>query len=417
MKEYSPVVEKFLRYVKVDTESVPEIETIPSSEKQKDLSRMLVEELKEMGASNAFMDDHGYVYAEIPSNIENDKKVPVLGFVAHVDTSPAVTGKDVKPSIVENYDGSDIVLNKDLGYILSPNEFPELKNYIGQDLIVTDGNTLLGADDKAGVAEIMAMAEFLLKNPDIKHGSIKIGFTPDEEVGKGADLFDVKGFGADFAYTIDGGQIGELEYENFNAASGKVKIYGKSIHPGAAKGQMINAILLAMEFQGMLPAFDNPAYTELYEGFFHLDGINGSVDNVTMDYIIRDHDRELFEEKKETFKKIGDYLNDKYGKGTFDVIVKDSYFNMKEKIEPHMHLISNAKKAMESLGITPIITPIRGGTDGARLSYMGLPCPNICTGGHNFHGRYEYIPVQSMEKIVELIIEIIKIYGSADERL
>lgn len=404
------VKDRFLRYVKIDTQSAEDMDMVPSTEKQWDLANLLVKELKEMGASDVKLDnEHCYVYATIPSNI--DKDVPVIGFISHMDTSPALSGKDVNPRIVENYDGGDIVLNKEENIVLSSTKYPTLKKYVGQDLIVTDGTTLLGSDDKAGVAEIMTLAETLLSNPDIKHGTIKIGFTPDEEVGRGVDFFDVEGFGADFAYTVDGGELGELEYENFNAAGAKVNFQGISIHPGSAKNQMINALLLAVEFQNMLPVNENPMYTEKYEGFYMLSTLEGSVDTAKATYIIRDHDRQKFEEKKKRFQKIADYLNDKYGEGSVSVTITDSYYNMKEKVEPYFHLIDNAKKAMEELGVTPIISPIRGGTDGARLSYMGLPCPNICTGGTNFHGRYENIPVQSMEKVVEILLKIVELYS------
>lgn len=413
-QKYTDVIERFLRYVQIDTESVPDAEPVPSSEKQKNLARLLKTELEEMGAANVRMDEHAYIYAELPSTMKKRIAVPVLGFIAHMDTSPAVSGKDVKPRIVSSYDGTDIVLNAEKNIILSPSVFPSLTAYKGQDLIVTDGTTLLGADDKAGVAEIMSMAKHLLAHPEIEHGTIKIAFTPDEEVGRGADFFDVEGFGADYAYTVDGGALGELEYETFNAASGKLYINGKSIHPGSAKGQMINAILVGMEFQSLLPAFENPAYTEQYEGFYHLDNMSGSVESAVLDYIIRDHDMQKFEEKKAFFVKAADFLNEKYGEGTVKAVVKDSYFNMKEKILPHMHLIDNAKKAMESLGIEPVISPVRGGTDGCRLSYMGLPCPNLCAGGMNFHGRYEYASVQSMEKIVLLLLKIIDIYSGGN---
>jgi tripeptide aminopeptidase len=403
------VTERFLKYVKIDTESMEDVEAVPSTEKQKDLANILVEELNEIGASDVRTDEHGYVYATIPAT--SKKELPTLGFISHMDTSNAISGKDVKPRIITNYDGSDIVLNEELKIFMEVLQFPKLKNYIGQDLIVTDGTTLLGADDKAGVAEIMTMAETLLTHPEIEHGTIKIGFTPDEEVGRGPDFFDVKGFGADFAYTVDGGEIGEMEYENFNAAGAKLQIQGISIHPGSAKDKMLNALLLAMEFQNMLPVQQNPMYTELYDGFFMLSNLSGGVDSATATYIIRDHDKAKFEEKKERFQKIADYLNAKYGEGTFKVTIKDSYYNMKEKIEPHMHLIDNAKKAMEEIGITPLVVPIRGGTDGARLSYKGLPCPNLCTGGHNFHGRYEYVSIQSMEKVVNLLLKISELYS------
>lgn len=411
---YSDVVERFLRYVQIDTESVPDQEQVPSSEKQKDLARVLVKELEEMGASNVRMDAHGYVYAEIPSTMKRRIAVPVLGFIAHMDTSPAVSGKNVKPRIVKEYDGGDIVLNEKQNIVLSSLDFPHLSAYKGKDLIVTDGNTLLGADDKAGVAEIMSMAKQLLSHPEIEHGTIMLGFTPDEEVGRGADFFDVEGFGADYAYTVDGGALGELEYETFNAASGHLVIHGRSIHPGSAKNQMINAIMVGMEFQSLLPVFQNPAYTEGYEGFYHLDSMHGSVDTAELTYIIRDHDMQKFEEKKAFFKKAANFLNEKYGNGTINVTVKDSYFNMKEKILPHMHLIENAKSAMKALGITPLISPVRGGTDGCRLSYMGLPCPNLGTGGMNCHGRYECACVQSMEQTVSLLLKIIGVYSGEE---
>lgn len=407
----SDVIERFLQYVQIDTESIPDCEQVPSSEKQKNLAGLLAEQLTKMGASDVRMDDHGYVYAQLPSTMKRRNAVPVLGFIAHMDTSPAVSGKHVNPRIVENYDGGDIILNRDLPVVLSPAVFPELSSYRGQDLIVTDGTTLLGADDKAGIAEIMSMAKYLLEHPELEHGTVKIAFTPDEEVGRGADFFDVKGFGADYAYTVDGGALGELEYETFHAASGKLTIHGKSIHPGAAKGQMINALLVGMEFQSLLPAFENPAFTEGYEGFYHLDSMSGTVDTAFLDYIIRDHDRAKFEAKKVFFQKAGDFLNEKYGCATVIATVKDSYYNMKEMILPHIHLIENAKKAMQELGIQPLIAPVRGGTDGCRLSYMGLPCPNLGTGGRNCHGRYEYASVQSMEKTVELLLRIISIYS------
>lgn len=406
------LIERFLSYVKIDTESVEDVECFPSTEKQKVLGNRLVEELKELGAQDVSMDEYGYVFATIPAT--TTEELPTIGFISHMDTAPAMTGANVKPRIVSEYDGNDIVLNEELGIVLSPVKYPDLKKYTGKDLIVTDGTTLLGADDKAGVAEIMTLAEYLLSNPQIPHGTIKIGFTPDEEVGCGVDFFDVKRFGADFAYTVDGGELGEIEYENFNAAGAKLTINGMSIHPGSAKGKMKNAILMAMEFQGMLPAEQNPAYTEGYEGFYHLDSITGNVDHAVANYIIRDHDLTSFEAKKERFGKTADFLNEKYGQGTFQVQIKDSYYNMKEKVEPHIHLIENAKKAMEQLEITPIVVPIRGGTDGARLSYMGLPCPNLCAGGHNFHGRYEYICVQSMEQIVEVLKNIVTLYSTPE---
>lgn len=405
------VIDRFLKYVAVDTESVEDAECFPSSEKQKNLAKMLVKELQAIGAENPRMDDYGYVYATIPAT--SDKKVPVLGFLAHMDTSPAMSGKDVKPRIVKNYDGGRIVLNENENISMDADMFPSLSRNIGKDLIVTDGTTLLGADDKAGIAEIMTMAELLLKDKSIPHGTIQIAFTPDEEVGAGVDHFNVEGFGAEFAYTVDGGALGEIEYENFNAASGKLKIHGQSIHPGSAKGKMVNALLVGMEFQQMLPVAQNPAYTEGYEGFFHLDRMTGGVEEAELFYIIRDHDKVKFEEKKNRFEKTAAFLNEKYGAGTVECKVQDSYYNMKEKVEPYMFLIDNATKAMEDLGIAPIITPIRGGTDGARLSFMGLPCPNLCTGGENYHGKFEYVPVQDMEKIVEFLLQLIKVYQEA----
>lgn len=402
----SSAVEKFLRYVSYDTQSKDEQDHLPSTEKQFVLANVLAEELKAMGASDVKVDSQCYVTASIPANTR--RNVPVLGFIAHMDTAPAFSGCGVKPQIIKNYDGSPVLLQGVPGLFLDPAEFPDMLDYVGKDLITTDGTTLLGADDKAGVAEIMAMAQFFLEHPEIPHGQIKIGFTPDEEVGCGADGFDVAGFGADVAYTVDGGALGELEYENFNAAGAKVRIHGSSIHPGSAKGKMKNALLIGMEFQNMLPIFENPMYTEGYEGFYHLDMMRGSVEEALMDYIIRDHDREKFEQKKKQFLLTADFLNQKYGPGTVEAEIKDSYYNMKEKIEPHMYLIDLAKEAMEELSIQPKICPIRGGTDGARLSYMGLPCPNLCTGGHNFHGKYEYICIQSMEKVTELLILLVQ---------
>lgn len=404
----SKVVENFLRYVAIDTQSQDDQEAVPSTEKQKTLARLLVEELSALGVADAHTDEHGYVYGTIPAT-PGKEELPVLGFIAHMDTSPAVSGANVQARIVKEYDGGDIRLGGE--WVLSPSVFPELQGYKGMDLIVTDGSTLLGADDKAGVAEIMAMTAVLMGNPDIPHGAIKVGFTPDEEVGRGPDFFDIKGFGADFAYTVDGGALGELEYENFNAANVKVTYRGNGIHPGNAKGRMINALHLAMELQQMLPPLETPAGTEGYEGFYHLDRLEGCVDEAHAVYIIRDHDKEKFAQKKERFQKIVDYLNDKYGAGTITAEIRDSYYNMKEKILPHFHLIENAKRAMVDLGITPNIIPIRGGTDGGRLSYEGLPCPNLGTGGHNFHGRYEYIPVQSMERTVSLLLRITAIYS------
>ena len=402
----SKVIEKFLNYVKIDTRSDENSTACPTTAKQHNLAKLLVKELEEMGAEDITYDtEHCYVYASIPASEGCDGR-PVLGFIAHMDTAPAVTGENVKPRIIENYDGKDIVLNEEKNIVMKVSDFPELVAYTGKRLIVTDGTTLLGADDKAGVAEIMTMAEQLLLSRDIPHGKIRIGFTPDEEVGAGADHFDVKLFGADYAYTVDGGKLGELEYDNFNAAGAKVTFHGRSVHPGDAKNKMVNALLLAMEFQNMLPVFENPMYTEKYEGFYHLDLLSGSVEKAQAEYIIRDHDKDKFEQKKETFLRIGAYLNEKYGKDTVQIDMKDSYYNMREIIEQHMQLIENAKAAMEETGVNPIVVPIRGGTDGARLSYMGLPCPNLCTGGHNFHGRFEYICADSMEKIVEILLKL-----------
>jgi len=403
-------IERFLRYVKVDTQSDEYSGLHPSTTKQHNLAKMLVEELQEMGAQEITYDrEKCYVYATVPAT-PGCEAAPVLGFISHMDTSPAVTGENVKPRIVENYDGKDIILNATENVIMRVEDFPELKELAGEDLIVTDGTTLLGADDKAGVSEIMTMAAYFLSHPEQKHGKIRIGFTPDEEIGEGADHFDIAFFGADYAYTVDGGALGELEYENFNAAGAKLIINGRNTHPGSAKGKMKNSILIAQEFQGLLPTFENPIYTEGYEGFFHLDAINGNVDKVVCEYIIRDHDRKLFEEKKAFFLECRDFLNRKYGVGTVCVEMKDSYYNMREIMEEHMHLIENAKAAMEELGIEPKVSPIRGGTDGARLSFMGLPCPNLCTGGANYHSRFEYAHVQGMEKTAQLLVEIARRY-------
>lgn len=402
----SKVIDRFLHYVSFDTQSEDDREQVPSTEKQRVLAQELKRELEEMGASEVRLSENGYVYAVIPATSEKETKA--LGFISHMDTAPAMTGANVRPRIVKGYAGGDLVLNEEKGIVMKVKDFPGMKDCVGKDLIVTDGTTLLGADDKAGVAEIMTMAEYFLSHPEIPHGKICIGFTPDEEVGRGADFFDVEGFGAQAAYTVDGGPIGELEYENFNAASGKVDISGRGVHPGSAKGSMVNALLVGMEFQSLLPAFENPMYTEGYEGFFHLDQLSGNVESAHMEYIIRDHDMEKFEKKKELFGAAADYLNKKYGEGTVTARVKDSYYNMREKIEPdNLYLIDTAKAAMESFGVASVVSPIRGGTDGARLSYMGLPCPNLCTGGYNFHGKYEFIPVQSMELMVEILKDIV----------
>lgn len=403
------VVEKFLKYISIDTQSDDSSSSTPSTAKQLDLAKLLYEELNSLGLKNVSLDDKGYVMATLPSNI--DKKVPVIGFIAHMDTSPDMSGKDIKPQRVENYDGGDIILNKEKNIVLSPTEFPELKKYVGNTLLTTDGNTLLGADDKAGIAEIMTAIEYLVKNPQIKHGEIKIGFTPDEEIGRGVDYFDVKKFGAEYAYTIDGGGIGEIEYENFNAAYAKIIINGRNIHPGYAKGKMYNSLLIAMELNSLLPVNERPEYTSGYEGFYHIIKFNGNVEKTTIEYIIRDHDKTKFEQKKEFVKKVCDFINTKYPSGTAVLELKDQYYNMREKIEPVMHIIDIVKKAMELTDVKPVIVPIRGGTDGSRLSYMGLPCPNIFAGGHNFHGKMEYIPIESMEKAVQVILKIIELYS------
>ncbi|MDD6075064.1 MAG: peptidase T [Otoolea sp.] len=400
------VTERFLRYVSYDTQSAEEKESVPSTDKQFALAELLAKELREMGAADVTVSDHAYVFATVPATVE--KRVPTIGLIAHMDTSPDCSGSHVRPHIVENYDGGDVLLNKEQQIWLRVSEFPFLADCAGTDLIVTDGTTLLGADDKAGVAEIMAMAAKLLAHPEIPHGTIRIGFTPDEEVGRGPDFFDVKAFGADLAYTVDGGALGELEYENFNAASAKVTIHGVGIHPGSAKGIMKNASLLGMEFQSLLPVFENPMYTENYEGFFHLHQFTGDVETAKLHYLIRDHSAEKFVEKKQIMEAAAGFLNRKYGEGTVELTIRDSYRNMKEMVEPYPELLETAKAALKSHGVEPKVVPIRGGTDGARLSFLGLPCPNLCTGGYNYHGRFECIPVQSMEKMVEVLEEIIK---------
>ncbi len=403
----SRVVERFLRYIKIDTSSSEESDSFPSTEKQFVLARLLADELREMGARDVYLDDrYCYVYATIPASIGREKE-KVTGFIAHMDTSPETTGTDVKPQIIVNYDGKDIPLGVS-GLVLSPQSFPELKRYVGLSLITASGDTLLGGDDKAGIAEIMTMAEKLLNEPGkYSHGEIRIAFTPDEEIGSGVDRFDVKRFGADYAYTVDGGALGELEYENFNAASLEVQVKGVTVHPGEAKDKMKNASRIAMEFDSMLPAQMRPENTSGYEGFFHLCSMTGNVEDAFLSYIIRDHSRELFENKKKTALEIADIINEKYGADVIQLKIEDSYYNMREKIEPNfMFLVDNVSKCMKKLSIEPVITPIRGGTDGARLSFMGLPCPNICTGGHNFHGKYEYICIESMEKISELLTDV-----------
>lgn len=404
------VTERFLRYVKVDTQSAYDQKTMPSTEKQKNLGRMLVRELQELGVQQAEMDEHGYVYAKIPAS-EGREHLPALGFIAHMDTSPAVSGANVQPRVIAHYDGSAVVLNAEQGIVMSPEEFPGLLQCIGKDLIVTDGTTLLGADDKAGVAEIMTMAERMLLDTQIRHGEICIAFTPDEEIGQGTAAFDIERFGAQYAYTVDGGPMGQLEYENFNAASAKITICGKGVHPGEAKNMMKNALLIAMELNNMLPAAEIPGCTDGYEGFYHLESLSGDVEQARLSYIIRDHDKECFETRKERMQKIAGYLNEKYGDGTIELKLRDSYYNMKEIIEQHYHLVERAEEAMRSLGIDPQIVPIRGGTDGATLSHRGLPCPDLGSGGYHFHSRYEFIPVQSIEGIVEILLKIAELYA------
>lgn len=401
------LLNRFLRYVAVDTQSNEESQSQPSEAKELNLLRMLCDELRAMGIE-AVLDEWGYVMATIPSNI--DRKVPAIGFIAHVDTSPDASGKDIKPQIICNYDGSEIELKGVPGLSLSPAQFPELLDFKGKTLITTDGTTLLGADDKAGVAEIMNAAQYIMEHPEFGHGEIKIGFTPDEEIGRGVVKFDVKRFGADYGYTMDGGAEGELEYENFNAASANIHIQGCNVHPGYAKDKMLNAIHVATEFDALLPAQQRPEHTRDYEGFFHLIGIKGTVECADINYIIRDHDRAKFEQKKKQILSCAEFLNGRYGDGTVTATVKDQYYNMREQVEPHYHVVEKAIKAMEMAGIKPKIQPIRGGTDGANLSFRGLPCPNIFAGGFNFHGKMEWVPLESMEKASEVILNIIQLY-------
>ena len=402
------LIDRFLRYVSVDTQSNPESESQPSAAKELDLLKMLKDELEAMGVE-AKLDEYGYVMATIPSNCGKD--VPAVGFIAHVDTAPDASGKDIKPQIIKDYDGGDIALKGVEGLYLKVEDFPEMKDYEGQTLITTDGTTLLGADDKAGVAEIMDAVQYIIEHPELKHGKICIGFTPDEEIGRGVVKFDVEKFGADYAYTMDGGAIGELEYENFNAASASVKIQGSNLHPGYAKGKMKNAILIGMELNSLLPVEQRPEYTCGYEGFFHIIGFNGSVEEATFSYIIRDHDMDLYEKRKQTMQECVDFINKKYGEGTASVEIKHQYYNMRKMVEPHYHIIEKAVKAMEMEGIKPRIQPIRGGTDGANLSFKGLPCPNIFAGGHNFHGKLEFVPLESMIKASKVILNIISLFA------
>ena len=402
------ILDRFLRYVAIDTQSDENSESQPSAAKELDLLKLLCKELNDMGVE-ATLDEYGYVMGTIPSNI--DKKVPAIGFIAHVDTSPDASGKDVKPQIISNYDGGDIELKGMPGLALKPSEFPELRNHKGETLITTDGTTLLGADDKAGVAEIMNAVQYIVEHPEFKHGEIKIGFTPDEEIGRGVVKFDVKRFGADYAYTMDGGEIGELEFENFNAASAKIHIQGRNVHPGYAKDKMKNAIIIGMELNDLLPVGQRPELTEGYDGFFHIISFNGTVEEANFGYIIRDHDRKKFEDKKELIRKCVDFINMKYGEGTATLEVKDQYYNMREQVEPYYFIVEKAIKAMEMADIKPKIQPIRGGTDGANLSFKGLPCPNIFAGGLNFHGKMEFATLENIEKASQVVLNIIKLYA------
>jgi tripeptide aminopeptidase len=404
MLDRKKILNRFLSYVKIDTESDPNSTTTPSTEKQWTLARLLAEELKRIGLVDVSIDEHAYVMGTLPSNVAHD--VPAIGFISHFDTSPDFTAAKVSPQVIENYNGKAIVLNAEQNIVLSPDYFEDLLLYKGQTLITTDGTSLLGADDKAGVCEIVSAMEYLVQHPEIKHGPIKVGFTPDEEIGRGAHKFDVNKFGAQWAYTMDGSQIGELEYENFNAASAEVRIHGKIVHPGYAKGKMVNSMYYAQKFIDSLPKNETPEQTEGYEGFYHLHHMEGKVEKTILKYIIRDHDYTLFEARKTTVKQLVEAFDRKYDKATFEVEIKDQYFNMKEKVLPVMHSVEIAEQAMRSLGIEPLIKPIRGGTDGSQLSYMGLPCPNIFAGGHNFHGRYEYVPLESILSAIKVICKI-----------
>ena len=403
------IVERFLKYVSFDTQSAEDSETTPSTEKQWVLARYLKEELEGIGLTEVEIDEHAYVYATLPAN--TDKPLPTVGFIAHMDTSPDCSGKDVKPRIVKDYDGCDIVLDEAAGIVTSPKKFPELLDHVGEDIIVTDGHTLLGADDKAGIAEIVQAMAYLIAHPEIKHGRIRVGFNPDEEIGLGAHRFNVEKFGCDFAYTMDGGELGELEFENFNAASAKVEVTGVSVHPGYAKNKMVNAARVATEYASLMPAAETPERTAEYEGFYHLLGMNGNVEKASLTYIIRDHDRARFEERKEYAAAVGELLNKKYGAGTVKVTLADQYYNMREKVEPVMYIIDTALDAMKDCGIQPRVRAIRGGTDGAQLSFKGLPCPNIFAGGLNFHGPHEFLPIPSLEKASMVVVKICEIVG------
>lgn len=404
------LLERFLKYVSIHTTSDENTGLVPSTPQQMEFAKILAEELKDMGMQDVSLDKKGYLMATLPSNI--DKDVPTVGFISHLDTSPDMSGKNVKPRIVENYDGNDIILNEKENIVLSPKQFPELTMYRGQSLVVTNGLTLLGADDKAGIAEIMTAMDYFIKNPDVKHGKVRIAFNPDEEIGLGAHHFDVEKFGCQFAYTMDGGEIGELEYENFNAAGAKVTFYGTNVHPGYAKNKMVNSIKIATKFMATVPANESPEYTDGYEGFYHLTGIGGDVEKTTVSYIIRDHDRKKFEERKAHLQMLVDKINSEFGDNTATLEVKDQYYNMKEKVEPVKYIVDIASEAIRQVGVEPKVKPIRGGTDGAQLSFKGLPCPNIFAGGHNFHGKYEFVPIQSMEKATEVVKNIIKIVAN-----
>lgn len=404
------LVERFLKYVSFDTQSSDESGVTPSTDKQMVFARYLKTELEQLGLEEIELDEYGYLYATLPAN--TDKPLPTVGFIAHMDTSPDCSGADVRPRIVENYDGSDIVLCAEEGIILSPNQFPELLEHKGEDLIVTDGKTLLGADDKAGIAEIVSAMAWLKEHPEVKHGRIRVGFNPDEEIGLGAHKFDVEKFGCQFAYTMDGSEVGELEFENFNAAGAKFTIKGRNVHPGYAKGKMINSMLVANHLMSLVPADETPATTEGYEGFYHLVGLQGEVEQTTLSYIIRDHDRARFEERKQFMASLVEQLNAHYGEPLVSLDMKDQYYNMREKIEPVMYVIDIAKQAISEAGITPVVKAIRGGTDGAQLSFKGLPCPNIFAGGLNFHGRYEFVPIQSMEKAMQVVVKIAELVAS-----
>jgi tripeptide aminopeptidase len=404
------ITDRFLKYVSFTTTSDENTNMTPSTPGQKIFARYLVEELTSIGLQEVGLDDNGYIMATLPAN--TDKKIPTIGFIAHMDTSPDMTGKHVKARVVTNYDGGNIILNKEKEIVFETEKYPEILQYKGQDIIVTDGTTLLGADDKAGITEIVTAMEYLIAHPEIKHGKIRVGFTPDEEIGQGADHFDVPKFGADWAYTMDGGEIGELEFENFNAAGAKVHFKGTNVHPGYAYHKMVNSMRIAQQFIGMIPRHETPEHTEGYEGFYHLTNMEGTVEKTTLSYIIRDHDRDRFERRKKEIQHLVNKINAEFGEGTATIEIKDQYYNMREKIEPVMHVVDLAFEAMESVGVKPNVKPIRGGTDGARLSFEGLPCPNIFAGGHNFHGRFEYVPVQSMEKAMQVVVKIIEILAN-----